>query len=82
VSSYLGVLSGPQIHKLYTDHRDKLFNLNIRNYIGDTRTNKEIIKSALNEASNFFFYNNGISAVARTVRAEKDQAGHTILHCH
>jgi hypothetical protein len=67
IRSYLTVLSAPQIHELYTRHRDKLFNLNIRNYIGDTRTNKKIIETATTEGSQFFFYNNGISAVSTKV---------------
>src|SRR5690606_20857489 len=64
---YLGLLSSQQINQIYMRNRDKLFNLNIRNYIGETRTNKEIIKTAIDEAERFFFYNNGISAVARRV---------------
>jgi hypothetical protein len=54
LKSYIGVLSAQQIHQLYTRHRDKLFNLNIRNYIGDTRTNKDIIRTAKEEPDRFF----------------------------
>ena len=68
VKSYICLLSSAQIHQTYNRYRDRLFNLNIRNYIGDTRTNKEIINTATKEPTNFFFYNNGISAVARSIR--------------
>lgn len=80
IRSYVVLLSAQQIHQLYNRYRDKLFNLNIRNYIGDTRTNKEIIGSAIKEPDNFFFYNNGISAVCTrvVVQAEGD---HTFLEC-
>jgi hypothetical protein len=81
VKSYIALLSAAQIHNLYVHHRDKLFNLNIRNYIGDTRTNKDIIKTATTDGDNFFFYNNGISAVASKVNVDIDDAGHTKLNC-
>lgn len=78
--SYIAVLSAQQIHHLYTRHRDKLFNLNIRNYIGDTRTNKDIIRTARESGDNFFFFNNGISAVATKIKANEVTGG-TELHC-
>src|SRR5262249_41387256 len=81
VRSYLALLSARQIHQLYIRQRDKLFNLNIRNYIGDTRTNKEIIRSAKTDADNFCFYNNGISAVAAEVKVLKNQGEQTVLQC-
>jgi len=59
MKSYIALLSAAQIHSLYLQHRDKLFNLNIRNYIGDTRTNKDIICTATTEGDRFFSYNNG-----------------------
>lgn len=80
VRSFLAQLSARQIHQLYNRHRDKLFNLNIRNYIGDTRTNKEIIKSAQFDPDNFYFFNNGISAVAGKVEVHVD-GGQTTLRC-
>ena len=80
-SSFIGALSAAQIHNLYTRYRNKLFNLNIRNYIGDTRTNKDIIRTADGEAPNFFLYNNGISAVARKVDAKTNSLGAQVLVC-
>ncbi|MFH1158972.1 MAG: AIPR family protein [Pseudomonadota bacterium] len=78
--SYIALLSAPQIYRLFDGHKEKLFNLNIRNYIGDTRTNKEIMKSAETESDRFFFYNNGLSCVATKVKAEKKD-NHHILTC-
>jgi hypothetical protein len=40
-----------------------LFNYNIRNPLGDVGKNKKIRDTAKNEPENFFFYNNGISAI-------------------
>jgi AIPR protein len=77
---FIAALSAGQIHQLYQKHKGSLFNLNIRNYIGDTRTNKDIIATAIAEPDNFFFYNNGISAVARKVVPQHSD-GKTTLQC-
>lgn len=47
---------------------DAIFSLNIRNFIGNTNTNKAIIKSAEDDPQNFFLYNNGISCLASQVQ--------------
>jgi len=38
--------------------------MNIRDYVGDSKTNKQIIKTALSDPSNFEYFNNGVTAVA------------------
>ena len=72
--SYITTLDGEQICELldYRGHRDALFDSNIRNYVGDTKTNKEIIESAQTEPKKFFFYNNGVSAIASEIIEEKE----------
>jgi hypothetical protein len=65
--SFLMAVSAPQIVDLYKRFRDSLFTLNIRNYIGNTRTNKAIVDSALSTPEHFFLYNNGISCLATDV---------------
>lgn len=67
--SYVTTIDASQIHSLYRKKRQALFNLNIRNFIGDTRTNKGILKTVEKEPHKFFFYNNGISAIASKVIA-------------
>ncbi|MFL2796687.1 MAG: AIPR family protein, partial [Paracoccaceae bacterium] len=71
--SYIGTLSTSQIKKIWSDknNKDNLFNLNIRMHLGDNATNKNIKNTALEDHDNFFFYNNGISAVAQKI-VEKD----------
>ena len=67
MTTYIGSMNAGQIHQIYTRHKSKLFNLNIRNFIGSTSTNKGIIETTLEEPENFFFYNNGLSAVAKEI---------------
>ncbi len=76
--SFITTIPASQIHTMYQSKRQSLFNLNIRNFIGDTSTNKGILKTVAEEPDNFFFYNNGISAIAS--RVEED-AGTGQLNC-
>ena len=77
--SYISTINSSQIYQIYTQYREALFNLNIRNFIGDTSTNKGVQKSALEDSKNFFFYNNGLSAIAAKV--EEDNENNTLI-CH
>ena len=76
---YVGRVSGAQLAALFTHHHSGLFTLNIRNYIGDTATNKAIQKTALDMPGDFFFFNNGISALAESV--EPHTTDRRILRC-
>ena len=77
---FSGALAAGQVHQLYQKHKGTLFNLNIRNYVGDTRTNKDIVQTAISEPENFYYYNNGISAIARKVTID-EVGGKTVLKC-
>ncbi|HYL73339.1 MAG TPA: AIPR family protein [Bryobacteraceae bacterium] len=76
---YVGRISGAQLAVLFTQHKSSLFTLNIRNYIGDTATNKAIRKTAVESPEDFFFFNNGISALAESV--EPHETDKRILRC-
>jgi len=61
-----GRISGAQLAALFSEHKSKLFGLNIRNYIGDNGTNKTIRKTALEAADDFFFFNTASQLWPRT----------------
>lgn len=69
-AAYLGRISGSQIAEIFKAHKSTIFSLNIRNYIGDNVTNKEIRKTAMNDPRSFFFYNNGVSALAKKIQTD------------
>lgn len=71
--SYIGYVKAAEFRNLYAKHRYRLFAQNIRNYVGDTSTNKGIIKTALDEPDNFFFFNNGIAAVASKIEPSTEK---------
>ena len=69
---YLGEISGAALNQLYSQHRASLFTMNIRDYVGDTATNKSIINTALNDPSNFVFFNNGVTAIASRITEDEN----------
>lgn len=74
-SAYLGWISGAELSALYdrVDARNRLFSANIRHYVGSTKTNEGIEASATNEPENFFFFNNGVSAIASGIVENEDE---------
>lgn len=58
-------IRGSDIHDLYNTHGSRLFALNVRDYLGLIRSDKNINnnmrESALNQPSRFFAYNNGLT---------------------
>lgn len=77
-TSYIGLVNAGQFRELYQRYRTTLFSLNIRNYVGDTSTNRGIIETAAKTPEDFFFYNNGISAVASKIEPDFEQG---VLRC-
>lgn len=78
---YIGRISGAQLANLFTQHKSRLFSLNIRNYIGDNVTNKNIRTTAVDSSEDFFFFNNGISALATRVEPDEQDSTSTTLLC-
>ena len=76
---FIGRISGAQLAALFQQHKSSLFTLNIRNYIGDNGTNKAIRKTAIDNPTDFFSFNNGISALA--TRISPDERDSRILIC-
>lgn len=78
--SFVGCISASQLYELYKPaaHKAALFSLNIRDFIGDTPTNKEMIRTAHSKPDDFFFFNNGISAVATRIEPDPQNG---ILKC-
>jgi AIPR protein len=63
----IGAIKGNQLLNLYGRYRNELFAVNIRLPLETGRVNPEIIKTAKEHPQNFFYYNNGISAVCKSI---------------
>jgi AIPR protein len=75
---YLGEVTGSHLAEMYRQHRYRLFAMNIRDYVGESSTNKGIVDTVLAEPDEFVFFNNGVSAVATQIEEDKE---HSILRC-
>ena len=73
--AYIGRVSGGQIRNLLQDKQNarRVFAWNIRNYVGDSKQNKRIKSTAIESPEKFFFYNNGISAIAHKVTPDPER---------
>lgn len=75
--AFVGVVQAKHLGELKR-FRNRVFALNIRNYLGDNATNAGIQDTAINEPENFFFFNNGVSAVATGIAADVEKG---LLRC-
>jgi hypothetical protein len=76
VKSYLIVMPGSLLVKIYGLHGAKLMEQNVRTFLqARTKTNQGIIDTARNSPGMFFAYNNGITATASGVDLVKDSNG-------
>ncbi|MEU4619944.1 AIPR family protein [Actinoplanes sp. NPDC023801] len=64
--SYQGVVEAEQVAK-WVEHGTNLFHLNIRNPLGRTAINNEMIETLTGEPANFWYFNNGITILCESV---------------
>lgn len=70
-TAFFGVVSGDQVAEWWRSHSSKLFTKNIRNLLGKTEVNESIKQTALNNPEFFWFYNNGITVLVRSVEPHR-----------
>ncbi|PWK75094.1 AIPR protein [Streptomyces sp. CG 926] len=64
--SYQGVVSAELVAE-WAAHGSNLFNLNIRNPLGRTSINNELIETLTEEPAHFLYFNNGITVLCESV---------------
>ena len=74
-NSLIGLMSGVEIKRLFEARNQKLFNMNIRQWLGRNKTNIQITDTVKNEPNEFFYYNNGITAVCDDYTISRDKTG-------
>jgi hypothetical protein len=65
--AFYGLINASDIAPWWTEHRARLFSDNIRNFIGLTEINESILGTLSNEPENFWYFNNGITALCRNI---------------
>lgn len=71
--SIIASIKGNTLKNLWREHKDRLFSYNIRTYLGEKGINKDIVYTAENDPENFFYFNNGISAVCTELSLNKNK---------
>ncbi|EFD49896.1 hypothetical protein HMPREF0569_0077 [Micrococcus luteus SK58] len=67
-SEIIGVISGDQLARLVVDYGDAIFDRNIRTVLSSTPTNETIDKTIESDPSHFWYFNNGITVVADSIK--------------
>lgn len=62
-----GTINGSDIANIWSENRGRLFSENIRDFIGFSEVNEDIIETIKSEPENFYFYNNGITALCQSI---------------
>jgi hypothetical protein len=65
--SYYGRISAQDVVQWRQEYYPKIFTPNIRVYLGNTDINQGIIETLKNEPEHFWYYNNGITALCRSI---------------
>ena len=72
----LATVPGSWVRELHRKHGDRLFSANYRDYLGSSsrrgNINRQIAQTAQTEPSNFWVYNNGITALTHQIRDDKN----------
>jgi hypothetical protein len=66
--SYQGVVEAEQVAR-WVEHDTNLFHLNIRNPLGRTPINNEMIETLAGEPAHFWYFNNGVTILCESVDA-------------
>lgn len=66
--AFFGTVPVGQIKDWYDEHGDRLFDRNIRRSLGVTNVNQGLIDTLKNEPRHFWYFNNGITVLANSVR--------------
>ena len=63
--SVIGTVKAEALADVFDKYGNSIFEANIRNYLGNVKINKSIIRTASDpeDSSNFWFYNNGVTFV-------------------
>ncbi|MGN7808720.1 AIPR family protein [Flavobacterium sp. 22076] len=66
--SYYGQITGVDLGLLWEKYGRRLFTENIRNFLGTSTVNDEIIKTIKTEPDNFIYFNNGITILCDSIK--------------
>jgi AIPR protein len=71
----VAVVKANTLINLYRKERERIFAVNIRSFLGRKGLNKDIVATAQNYPDNFFYFNNGASAICTSIEFD-EKSGH------
>jgi hypothetical protein len=74
--SYYGLVSATEVADWLNKYYPKIFMPNIRSFLGETEINQSIVETLLSEPENFWYFNNGITALCGSI-SKKPLGGNT-----
>jgi len=76
LESYMAIIPGEVLSKIYDTFGQRLLNLNVRSFLQlSGKINKGLRNTLLEEPENFFSYNNGIAVVCNELEIKNDKDG-------
>lgn len=66
--AYYGLVQASEIASWYESHGDRLFAQNLRKSLGSTDVNEGVTNTLLKQGHNFWYFNNGITALCESVK--------------
>lgn len=66
--AYYGEVNADDIARWLSDHHTKLFDPNIRSFLGNTEINTDVMATLRDQPEHFWYYNNGITVLCSTVQ--------------
>jgi len=81
LTSYMAIIPGEVLSKIYDLYGQRLLNLNVRSFLQlSGKINKGLRNTLLEEPENFFSYNNGIAVVCNKLEIKNDIDGSYVLN--
>ena len=68
----VAVVKANSLVNVYKKEREGLFAYNIRSFLGRKGINREIVRTANEDPKDFFYYNNGVSAICTSIDLDID----------
>ncbi len=67
-SAYYGCVAATDIAEWMSKYHPRIFSLNIRSFLGATEFNQGIVETLVADPENFWYFNNGVTALCSNVR--------------
>lgn len=67
-TAFYGHISALDLAELWLKHKNKLFAKNLRDFIGQTQANEEIIRTIKEEPTLFWYFNNGVTVLCQELQ--------------